>query len=305
MALADVSTLGLRNRPLRVVGTERAAIPPGGRLVLASLPGAGTVLEVFLALGSTTGGVSPAVDTVLQVGPPGQAPELSVDLGTLFASHFAQPGGLNMSGGHAHVELMPGGVGAGYVLTLPMPYQDGLEVALYNPTGEAPLAYAQVFYSPGDAAPVRLRSSAVPWSAHLAVGAQQPVTLLEARGAGWVAWTSLVGVGTRGDGSVGRSWLERNVVISGGDGATLASTGVEDWFASSYYFQDRRSFGTPWSLVGENDPARRVAGMAMDLVARWGGVRYSSGVTVTLAAEYPFCSTDHLQSHAVLYYAEV
>lgn len=303
--MSTAADLGLTTRPLRISRQEGVSLPPGGTLDLAALTGAGTIVEVFLAVGST--GTSGPYDSILTVTTDGRpSPDWQSDLGTLFVSQFGQNLNSQWSSDHAHVEIQTGGTAVGYTFTLPMPYRGGASVSLFNSTPDTLTLWTQVVYALDDPAPVRLRGQNRTWPNRLGVRAVDPARLLTApTGGGWLAWLSLIGQGNSGIGSASLGWMERNLEYTT-DGATSpqwASTGLEDVFGGSFYFQGRQGFGMPWAMVGAVDTVRRVGAMAVDLVRLYGGMRFDCGMRLDLAAQPG--AVDHQQSWAALYYEDV
>lgn len=302
--MTSTTDLGLLTRPLRIARQEGISLAPGATAVLAQLPGAGTIVETSLAVGST--GPNGPYDSILSVTTDGRPePDWKSDLGTLFASHFGQNLNAQWSCDRAHVEIQAG-TALGYVQSLPMPYRNGAAMTLYNSTPDTLTLWTQVVYALDDPAPVRLRGQGRTWPNRLGVRAVDSARLLTApAGGGWLAWLSLVGQANSGTGPAALGWMERNLqyTTDGASSPQWESTGLEDVFGGSFYFQGRQGFGMPWALVGAVDTTRRVAAMAVDFVRLYGGMRFESGMRLDLAAQPG--APDHLQSWLALYYEDV
>lgn len=290
--------------PPLICRQEGVTLAPGQTLVLADLAGAGTIRQVFIAIGS--GGGKAAYDSVLAVTTDGRKPEdWRADLGTLFTTHFGQQLNAQWSCDHAHAEVNRGGGGAaGYMLTLPQPFRDGARVVLWNPTNDPATVWTQVVYDRADPAPVRLRGTSATWTDRVTIPDTSAKVLAAPAGDGWLAWLSLVGMGRSGDGDAALGWLERNLRCTDGSGElAFETTGLEDTFGASFYYQGRQGWGTPWSMVGAVDTSRRVAAQAVDLLRLYGGIRYRGGLTATLMPQ-PHAPA-HLMSWVALFYEQL
>jgi hypothetical protein len=303
--VSTASSLGLLSRPMRIARQEGISLPPGATLSLAQLTGSGTIVELSLAVGST--GTAGPYDSILSVTTDCRpSPDWTSDLGTLFASQFGQNLNAQWSCDKAHVEIQAGGTAVGYVFSQPMPYRNGAGMDLYNSTPDTLTIWSQVVYALDAPAPVRLRGQGRTWPNRLGVRAVDPARLLTApTGGGWLAWLSLIGQANSGTGSAALGWMERNLEYTTDQASSpqWASTGLEDVFGGSFYFQGRQGFGMPWSLVGAVDTTRRVGAMAVDFVRLYGGMRFDNGMRLDLAAQPG--APDHLQSWLALYYEDV
>ena len=298
----NAADLGLTSRaPLGMKNIESFTLQPYSRMTLAEIPGSGTIRQVFLALGGPHG----CYDGRLEFTVDGAAtPQVSPDLGTLFATHFGQGLNKQWSSNRAHVEINAGGGTVGYMFKLPVPFRNGAKVTLSNPSSTPLTVYSQIAWTAdGDPAPVMLRSNEKSWIQAQTIAKDKSVTLLDTPGSGWLAWLSVTGLGLNGSAI---SWLERDVVmtVNGETTARYWGSGFEDFFGGSFYFQNRQGFGMPWALIGAVDPNAGVASLACDLVELYGGVRYDNGMNLTLGTE-GVVSADHRQSHCVLYYQDL
>lgn len=300
-----MTALPVDRRPRRIGRLEGVTIGSGQTATLADLPGAGTVLQLFLAVGSN-GGHAPYDAQLFVTSDGASSPDWTADLGTLFATHHAQQLGGQWSCSSAHAELSADGKAAGYTLTLPMPFRAGMKVELANPTPDTVTLWTQVVYAVGDPEPMRLRGEGRPWSRRLGVGDDQPARLLTVpTGGGWLAALAFVGRGLSGVGDAALGWLERNLEVTTDQAAApqFVGTGMEDLFCGSFYYHRRQGYGTPWSMIGAVDRDRRVAAQFVDLQALWGGLRFENGVRVDLGAQPG--APSHEQSWLTLYYQDV
>ena len=153
---------------------------------------------------------------------------------------------------------------------------------------------------------VRLRQQGARWLDQKLARTASQTTLLASisGGPGWIVWHSQVG----GVGAVNLSWLERNfsIWVDGGETfAAIVATGTEDWFDSAWYFNGYQDFMSGmFSYVGtEHGPGAQntIVGMATDLLAKWGGVPFTTSAVMTADTE-PACTTGDTFSWCVLYY---
>ena len=261
-----------------------------------------------MALG---GGNGPALDARLRVYYDGAAsPAVDIDMGTLLATHF---GAGSVAGSHTlahvHVEINSNNDNTGFLLTFPMPFGTRIRLAYYNAsTTQTATIYSMASYAltaTDQANGHRLRQQGARWlDQRITRTASQTTTLASISGGpGWIVYHSQV----CGVGASNLSWLERDIAIAV-DGETtpaIVSTGTEDWFDSAWYFNGWKDFDAGvHSYVGTDQPPspnQYVAGMATDLMSKWGGVPFTASATMTALTE-PACTTGDSLCWCILYY---
>lgn len=291
---------GLNTTKLRMTKVEAVSVPNNAEQVLLNVTGPGVVHSVWLAL---AGGA--AVDGRLRVYYDGSATAtIDIDFGTLFATHYGAGHGQHWTQ-YMAVD-MGGGNRMGINVGFQMPFGTSIKVAYFNPSGASFTMFSQVAYrltTIDQAFGWRLRAS----SKRLA---DQQVTRTSAQattlanitgGPGAIVWHSYVA----GIGSTNRTWLERNITVAvDGEGtAAIQASGTEDWFDSAWYFDDQHDYKPSWNTwVGRNEPTTTpfIAGMAVDLLAKWGGIPFTSSAIMTV--ESAGATTGDSLSYCVLYY---
>lgn len=273
--------------------TERQDGPAaGGSLTFATLTGAGTVENLWYVT-DCNATYNPGLR--LQVFIDGEStPSIDAELATLSWAGADQadkgtPGGYSVSTEHVHGEAQGAGYISGYIL-FPIPYSDGCVVKMYNPSGASlsgGIVFSQITYSTRSL-PYRLKSVCLPWASNTTISSD-PYTFLHLSGtAGWVVWHGFASSTS----STAPYHLERNIdtFVDGETTASIATSGTEDYFRSANYFRENfydghlesSSPGAAWSV---SDTAKNVA-CAVDLLALFGGVKFTTGVRVEWESEY-------------------
>jgi len=283
------------NRRLRLARTEGVNTAASGTTVLADLDGSGVVTSVWVAAGTSSAGK----DLILAVYVDGEEdPAISVDLGTLFGSHYATSGDWHCD----HVQGSANNTALGGTFTFPMPYGDGIRVEIQNPTAGAILTFGQVVYSDEQPPGYRLRSAGSTRLAPDAVAQAATFEFMDIEGAGWLVYNSIAG-----DGATASTWLERDVEvhIDGEVTPSFAATGLEDWFGGSWYWYGRQFVSSPYAFVAVNDTASTYRTCtAVDLLKWYQGIRFNESVRMVLGTEGNV-TTDHTMAWCTLYYLDV
>jgi hypothetical protein len=298
---------GLRASKLTMTKLESVAVASGVEQVMLNVTGPGVVESLWMALG---GGFGPCLDARLRVFYDGSAtPAIDIDFGTLLATHF-NAGTANIVGKntpHISVQVRGSNADTGFLITFPMPFGTSIKVTYYNTSLATGFIYSMATYrttAVDYAAGQRLRAQGARYSGGSILRTAGAVTTLAniTSGPGWIVWHSQVG----GVGAVNLSWLERNfsIKVDGEATPSLVATGTEDWFDSAWYFQGYQDFMSGlYSYVGTDADAAHntIAGMATDLLGKWGGVPFTTSAIMTADAE-PACNTGDRFCYVILYY---
>lgn len=286
----------------RTASAEKADPPAtGATATYLHIDGAGTITSLFMATGFD------GQDTTrLQIFVDGETtPSFDVELGTIMLTHLgsgAQAGGVNAGLGHVYGGNYPLDPQAGWFITFPIPFGNGIDVKLYRPngTGNGHSLWMNATYTT-ETSPLRLCASSIPlYTANIA--AADSYDLAGATGSGWIVYHALCGVGTE------PTWQERNIniYIDGEATPSVASTGTEDYFRHFFYYLQavQKQFSTPVTTVAYTSGATSC--VALDWLKLCGGVRFDAGAIVRLEAE-PTHDSSTLQQIAssVWYYREV
>jgi hypothetical protein len=104
----------------------------------------------------------------------------------------------------------------------------------------------------------------------------------------------------------GWSFLERDLTIAVDGEATPAvrSSGTEDLFLGSFYYQQRGAYSTPVSAITGATATSYLANQAVDLLELCGGVKFDSRLKLDLLTEAAVV-VPHEMSWASLYYVSV
>jgi hypothetical protein len=240
-------------------------------------------------------------DLILRVTVDGEgSPAIDVDIGSLLGIEHHKGVGREFSCAHAHLE-QDSTKKAGFTLTLPMPFGDGITIEMHNPTGALAVLYSMVSWTDAPSGDYRLRSSSVKGVSPTTVLAANTFDYLDISGAGWLVWHGLAVDATGG------SFIERNHLcfIDGEGTPSFQSSGTEDWQAGSFTHQGRQNFGTPYKMVGTNvDTPDFQLVVVMDLISLYAGIRFDTAIKFQMGTE---AGTTHNSSisHSTLYYLHV
>jgi hypothetical protein len=282
--------------------------------------GAGVVRNLWCAVQANVF----SLDGRLQILVDGEAsPSIDIDFGTLFLFHnegYQQAGGFALSTAHWHGEV-PGGSTpqiSGW-LGFPIPYSNGITIRMLNPTGVSVgatnLSWWEVTYQPDIVLPYRLKSfghsQAAPGasattacpagSVTVTSGATQSLADISPGKAGWLAWIGLCEKSTSS-----YSYLERNVQITVDSEGTPAfvSSGTEDLFFGSFYYQARKSQSTGVAVATAVNQTAGTGNQGLDVLALCDGIRFDSRLQVDLLTEAQVV-TDHTMAWLLLYYTAI
>lgn len=277
----------------KLARVEKVTVPALGSQVIASIPGSGTISTIWLALGGPWNGL--VGDARLQVFYDGSSTAaIDCDLGTLAALHY----GVDASYGCHHIKVEAQGSNslAGVSLQFPMPFGNGVEVRLYNPNSSGPVEiYGQVFYTTERTSPLRLHGVGSSLVAAPTTAANAEQALFDLTGSGWLVYQAIFG-----DSATGQSWLERNMQVTVDGTVDITTSGLEDWFHGSFYFQGRSGVSHRTMMVGYNSGFG--LGAAVDLLELYGGIRFDTSISLRLLTE-ALVTTAARMAHYALYYA--
>lgn len=281
---------------------SRGTIPAGGSLTIYSDTAgtSGIVNSIWM-----TASPSAIVNNIhMQVFVDGEiVPSIDVDLGTIFLGHLgAAAAKFLWSTQHMHGE---GGQNdsVGGTVRFPVPYSTGCIIKLVNVSTTAVQSYTQVDAVKGVDLPYRLRSACIPQSLARTLTAAAVDTMFSTPtgSAGWLIWLGYVASTT----GANESYLERNIELTFDGEATAAvvSTGGEDFFLGSFYFQNRQAYSGPDAAVSyhsASNPAQTLVGL--DALERWGGFSFQSALLGKLTTKAE-CNVGHTYGMVALFYA--
>lgn len=297
---------------LRMSRNELVTLPANAETTMLNVSGPGKVESIWLAVDRAV-----SLDGRLRIYYDGSSTAtVDIDLGTLFATHYtiSQTGVEHVTPHMAATIRWPDSGAqnwpAGYLITFPVPFGTSIKVTLHNPTAVANATFfSMVTYrltTTDTANGKRLRCAGFRY-------ADQAVTRLTGAtntlanitgGPGVLIWHSYVG----GAGAATNlSWLERdiNVTVDGEGSPAISATGTEDWFDGAWYFHDvaNRPISTHSYVATDGDVTGLpyVAGMATDLLSKWGGVPFTTSCLVQTTTETAVTTGDTFVS-AILYY---
>lgn len=274
--------------------------------------GSGVIDWIWCVVAYSSGSGFPEYDHRLRVYTDGSGtPDIDVDLGLLFgfangtnfvASNFHS---LYFAASHNGASRGPAGQ-----MRLPIYFSNGVKVTVRNTTAAAAgtvfsqIEYALLSDNPGLVIqPYRLKSDGVPVAAGTAgpPSATSSFFLHSISGQGILAAHSMTGQST-----TGLTYLERNVAlkIDGEGSPSIESSGTEDWFTGSYFWEHGE---TPYSRPGAMGLGS-IAGSPflfsalLDVAGLVGGLTFASSLAMTWeknSAVVDGCST---YGDAILYY---
>lgn len=295
----------LRSDRLRLARNEAISVGVGVEQNLINITGPGNVEYLWMA----TPGFGATLDARLRVYYDGSATAaIDMDLGTLFAAHYGSAGQGHFTP-HMRFQVNSGNGNGGFLITFSMPFGTSIRVTYTNMSGGALTPfYSQIaysLYSTDRAGGMRLRGGGARIANQVTLTQAQTSTRLSvASGPGNLVWHSTIGGYST---ATNLSWLERNVAISiDGEGSpSIVSTGFEDWFDGAWYYEGAKDFQVgPYSYVATNQPATwpNAVGQATDLLGKWGGIPWTSSISVLLQTEAA-CTTGHTFADSYLYYS--
>jgi hypothetical protein len=325
-ALENLETLADGDHPFRQFRTnhfridkvENVSVSPQTEYTVLDTLGPGVVRYLWFATGGNVG----SLDCRLRIYYDGSSTTaMDIDLGTLYAMHW---GAGSQSGTHQtqhmHAEMNSANYNAAYTMKFPIPFGNRIRITYYNPNTSTTVNLYSMAYYNYDAVDrangIRLRCQGIRYADQVTTYSYaNPVQLANiTSGPGWVAWLSQVGGinVTNNSGTNYLSWMERNLCVQlDGEtvqGASLVTTGTEDTFDSSWYFEGWRDFSAgPDSYVGTDQlgasgSANQYAvGMATDYIGKFGGIYFNSSCNMTFQPE-PACQTSDQRVWSVLYY---
>ena len=297
----------LRSNKLHLAKVENVPVGHQTEQTLLDVSGPGNVVSLWMALG---GGNGPALDARLRVYYDGSAsPSIDIDFGTLLATHWGAGSVYGShSCAHVHAEINSNNYNTGFLITFPMPFGASIRIAYYNTsTSQTASVYSMATYAltaSDEANGQRLRQQGARYLDQAVTRtASEVITLAQISGGpGWVVYHSMVG----GINAQNNSWLERNMAfyVDGETSPSIESTGTEDWYDSAWYYNGWKDYNTSFhSYVGTDNPTAmpHAVGMATDLWSKWGGIPFTSSVTMRALTE-PACTTGDTLCWCVLYY---
>lgn len=243
------------------------------------------------------------------------APEIDVDLGTLFLSHGDARSGSGQFVGTDNLQtsMLGGGLSpASYQLQFPIPYSDGVKVEIHSPAGttvpSGNVIYSSVFHQPGPASTLRLRSVGKTYldaDAGDAVGPSADDVLFDIPSlSGWLVWHSRFAFGAT-DGT----YNERPTDIyrdGDADGSpSVKFTGGEEFGASGWYYAMLGRGVQPAILLTACNGSNNQTCMGVDWLKMWAGIKFSSSVKVVVSnkpGNTP--TTSHKMAWSFLYYTD-
>lgn len=290
---------------LQMTTVEKATFTAGTEVTLFSTTGPGVIVSMWLAVNS-----NPSLDGRLRIYYDGSATaSIDIDFGTLFATHYTATGTHYTP--HMSANIGPGTSGStidhALLITFPIPFGTSITVTAYNPTGVTSTIYSMVSYrltTTDNAGGKRLRYTGARMLDQKITRTSTGTNTLASitGGPGALVWFSYVA----GVAATNYSWLERNFSISvdGESSPSLVATGTEDWFDSGWYFYGWKDFeSSAHSYVGANSGLGQtyVMGMATDYLSKWGGIPFTSSLTMSALTESLVTTGDQF-AYSILYY---
>lgn len=272
----------------------------GASVTLHTLTNQGILRAFWIACGATT-----AKDVRLQITADGAgSPDVDIDLGTLFLLHNSYTNFFQYSTQHWHSELS--GTNFSGFLRFPMPFSSGLTIKLVGTAAHGAWNYwSQAIYQPltsSAAVPAyRMKSQGVRQSSAVTVAQASAYNFFDVTPAngGYLVW---MGMEERSSPANTASWsyLERNVQLTVDTSADIVSSGTEDFFLGSFYYQSDTGYDTPASAITEAGRPTYVTNQGLDLLALCGGVKFNSELKADLLTEAAVV-VDHTMSWVALY----
>lgn len=280
---------------------ERITIAASTTKNLATLTGAGTVSNIWMTMENQDRNAH------LKIYVDGETdPSIDIDLATLFMSNFCKGTTDSTTKFFWSTQNMHGEGGeynsqGGYI-TFPIPYRNGCVIDVVT-VEQITYFYYMVDWIPNFTSKYRLKSISRSYSQNPQVYASgdsldlwQTPTAAE----GWLVYLSYIAAGTA------PSYLERNFEFyHDGEGtASHISSGTEDAFFGSYYWQSKQQYYTPIAALSyyANIDSLYKTAVAVDLMALNGmGMYFSSNLRLKLPTEGNV-GVGHSAGHLSLFY---
>lgn len=271
------------HRSRRLMLERGHGAPAGASVDLLTLSGAGTVTSLWFICDIEAAIVN---SQRLQVYVDGEAtPSIDVELGILCLTALgASASAMAASTLHMHVEA-GGPTLPCFTMLFPIPYSSGAVVKLHNPTGTSAApgwTWGSVTTIP-ETSNVRLRGQAVNLAQGVTFDGVTEYSFPTLTGAGWLVYHALVAQATS------PLWEERNLnlYVDGETAPSIANSGLEDYFYSSYNFLLGTKYDQPIAMTTicnfSGSPANLCT--AVDWLALAGGVRFWSSLGGRLHTE--------------------
>lgn len=293
--------LGLTQHKTRLIGRiEKYSMSALETKTLLNQNGSGVINAIWLAIQQG----NMLRDSVLRVYVDGEAtPSIQFDLGTMGLG-FTTTAGTSWTN-HVWLGRSAGGTSAGaFMLRFPIPYSVSIKIDLYNPTAQSGFIWTQVFDMPNLILPLRLKSVNVSYLNKTTILNTDNIiyqffnlTGIE----GWLIWHSFML-----DGVSNSSCLESdvNIYVDGEETPSISSTGTEDWFTDSFYFNGTAA-SVPWRLLSVVDWTNYKFTVGIDLMEFLGGIYFTKGVKAEFDTTESAMTTDFDMAYTWLYYQKV
>jgi hypothetical protein len=292
--------MGLASSKTKIVNNASVAGPQNGATAtIHTLTGSGVIRHLHFVANAAY-----AADVRLQVFTDGNAsPDIDVDLGTLFLWHDSFLQWFHYSTLNWHSERSGANQLIGE-LRFRIPYANGATIKLVAPAGAGAWSYwSNLAYQPGAAPGVRLKSAGVRRASRVTVPVASSYQFVDLAAAGWLVWLGLLEAPTTAG---NLSFLERNIraFIDGEGSPSIEVSGTEDFVGSGFYYDGDTGFEKPWAVLVEGSHSAGNYAQAVDLLAREGGWKFDSHLSMTYPTEAAV-TTDLLLAWVALYYQRI
>ncbi len=269
----------------------------GETLDIATFTGVGEVGLIWITTGASASTF--AWDAILQVFVDGALlPDIECDLGTLFLNHLDGHAGEARANTTEHMltsTMGDSGTGMSGGLRFPIPYSNGIRIAIYAPPGgtyrnDDYSLFTQVINKPNKTSPLRLRSNAVSYLNKKTYTKDDIITFFNlTNAAGWLVWLSMAVKGLASGGNtydyLERVWffgVDGEPTVPDGNGVIstdYSNSGGEDLFWFGWYFANTtRIANTPFTMVTATNNGNKTTTAGFDFLNAIGGLKFNTAL---------------------------
>jgi hypothetical protein len=288
MTLAETTITPLSRlipKKAKRIKVENTTLGANSTTTLATLTGSGTVTNIWMTMSSQD------KDIRLQVFVDGETyPSINIDVASLFLSSFigSATNGINWNTQNIHGE---GGAitSQGGFMKYPIPYNNGCVIKAVTVASVG--FYCMVDYIPNLNLPYKLKSINRSYTIDPITFATADSSDLFTTPSGSAGWLVYFGYEAAPTGGTGDTYLERNfnLYMDGEATASHQSSGTEDFFFGSFYWQYKSGgygidMNNSVSAVSYRNPSNATA-VAVDLLELCNGIYFDSQCRLNLPTE--------------------
>jgi hypothetical protein len=286
--LAENAYLNLKQNTMKNKSLKNTIVAGNSTLNLADITGQGVINTIWMAVclsGSDLGGGWPAPDGQIRVYVDGEStPSITFDMNMLGAAWAGDTPTKKFHLSTEHVTITYAGTSQAFSFTFkyPIPYSSSIKIDWVNIRLSSAQVYYQVYYTPNLNLPYRLKSAMLS-TASASLGVNAPSNSIVPiwnvmNQEGWLVYNCFSFVN-----AAAMSVLESKVLlkIDGETTPSIASSGIEDWFLSAWYF-NQTNIEIPWAMVQVLNTTNYRTTAVLDILAAYNGIYFKNSLDISL-----------------------